>query len=171
MTMHAGARDQSLATPWTWIERVEHALSWVFSLDVCAADDTAKAPRWFTEADDGLRQPWDGVCWCNPPFNDIGSWVAKGLREVELGRARVVVYIVPANRSDQGWWQALRAMERRGEAWSAYPACRIAYLGGPSTPPFPSMFWAIGEAAIASRIQRLDGMPAQADLFAGVVAS
>lgn len=52
-----------------------------FDLDPCAAD-----PRpWdcafnnYTVADDGLRKPWRGKIWLNPPFNryEVGDWLAK----------------------------------------------------------------------------------------------
>ena len=38
-----------------------------FTLDVCALPENAKCPRFYTPEQDGLKQPWEGVCWCNPP--------------------------------------------------------------------------------------------------------
>jgi len=42
-----------------------------FDLDPCASivRPWATAARHFTVEDDGLRQPWYGRVWCNPPFN------------------------------------------------------------------------------------------------------
>ncbi len=76
-----------------------------FTLDAAASDINAKLPRYFTKERDGLRQPWTGeVVWCNPPYSDIGTWVAKAFQEVAEG-CRKVVLLLPANRCEQRWWQ------------------------------------------------------------------
>lgn len=73
-----------------------------FTLDVAAAAHNTKCPRFFTKADDGLSQAWAGErVWCNPPYSDIAPWVAKAHSEP----AALVVMILPANRTEQGWWQ------------------------------------------------------------------
>jgi DNA (cytosine-5)-methyltransferase 1 len=50
-----------------------------FSVDVCASHDNHLLPRYYTEAEDGLRQDWTGeVVWCHPMFDGkIGRWVEK----------------------------------------------------------------------------------------------
>jgi phage N-6-adenine-methyltransferase len=51
-----------------------------FELDVCATSENAKCPRYFTKADDGLSQTWDGVCWMNPHYGrQIVAWVKKSV--------------------------------------------------------------------------------------------
>jgi hypothetical protein len=35
------------------------------------------AKRYYTAADDGLEQPWDGVTWCNPPYSKFTPWANK----------------------------------------------------------------------------------------------
>lgn len=61
-------------------------------------------PRYFTEADNALAQPWNenhlgmapqGYAWLNPPYDDIGQWTAKAEAEAKLG-ARVVMLIPSA---------------------------------------------------------------------------
>lgn len=45
-----------------------------FDLDVCATQENAKCAKFYTEKEDGLKQEWYGVCWCNPPYGrSIGS--------------------------------------------------------------------------------------------------
>ena len=44
-----------------------------FDLDVCATPENAKCKRYYTPKQDGLSQPWDGTCWCNPPYGR-GVW-------------------------------------------------------------------------------------------------
>lgn len=75
-----------------------------FTVDVAAAPHNAKCERFYTINDDGLAQDWAGErVWCNPPYSDVAPWVVKAH---ESG-AEVVVMILPANRTDQGWWQDL----------------------------------------------------------------
>jgi phage N-6-adenine-methyltransferase len=77
-----------------------------FTLDVAASPHNAKCERYYTLEQDGLTQSWAGeTVWCNPPYSDIGPWVAKAWEEhaVALG----VVLLLPANRTEQAWWQEM----------------------------------------------------------------
>jgi phage N-6-adenine-methyltransferase len=74
-----------------------------FTLDVCAAPLNAKCGRYYTKTEDGLSQPWYGVCWMNPPYGrEIVRWVRKAY-ESSLGAGTVVVCLLPA-RTDTQWW-------------------------------------------------------------------
>jgi len=165
---HAGSRNQALATPWEWIRRIEGCLGRRFDLDVCAADSTAKADKYYTKKDDGLRQPWNGLSWCNPPFESISPWVKKAIKECHNNERHAgTIMVVPANRSDQAWWQHLRELEHLNMAVSAYPAERIYYLGGPSKPPFPSMFWGIGPQRLMIKLHGMEGFSAMKSAIRG----
>ena len=77
-----------------------------FSLDVAASEHNAKCGRFFDIDDDGLSRSWTGErVWCNPPYSEIRPWVEKAW--AECGRAPVIVRFLPANRTEQGWWQDL----------------------------------------------------------------
>jgi phage N-6-adenine-methyltransferase len=78
-----------------------------FTLDVAASVDNAKLPRFFTPAQDGLAQSWAGErVWCNPPFSNIRPWVTKAWHERDAHRpAELIVMLLPANRTEQAWWQ------------------------------------------------------------------
>lgn len=55
-----------------------------FDLDVCALPENAKCEKYYTPETDGLKQPWIGGVWCNPPYGrEIGKWVEKAVRERE----------------------------------------------------------------------------------------
>lgn len=76
-----------------------------FTLDAAASTDNALCRHYFTRDDNALKLAWLGVVWCNPPYSDILSWVEKADWEVRRGNAEVVVMLLPANRTEQAWWQ------------------------------------------------------------------
>src|SRR5437016_2549507 len=93
------------ATPQAFFDRL-HA-EFGFTLDVAAQEGNAKCPRYFTPQDDGLAQPWEGVCWMNPPYGKhIDQWVAKAYESAQAGA--LVVCLVPA-RTDTRWWHQYAA--------------------------------------------------------------
>lgn len=51
-----------------------------FDLDPCSpvTRPWPTAKRHLTIHDDGLRTPWEGRVWCNPPYGkDVGKWLLK----------------------------------------------------------------------------------------------
>lgn len=75
-----------------------------FTIDVAASAHNARLPRYYTREQDGLRQSWAGESvWCNPPYSGIEPWVAKSW--LEHPATRGIVMILPANRTEQAWWQ------------------------------------------------------------------
>lgn len=74
-----------------------------FTIDVSAAAHNAKVARFYDIAADGLRQDWTGErVWCNPPFSALRPWVEKA-----WASDAAVVMLLPANRTEQPWWQDL----------------------------------------------------------------
>lgn len=79
-----------------------------FTLDAAASVLNHKCKRYFTVEDDGLRQSWGGErVWCNPPYSGIGPWIAKSWSALRSEGAELVVMLIPANRTEQRWWQEL----------------------------------------------------------------
>src|SRR6266853_968221 len=102
-----------------------------FTLDVAAQPGNAKCPRYFTPEDDGLAQPWDGVCWMNPPYGKtIGQWMRKAYESAQAGAT--VVCLVPA-RVDTRWWHRYCA---HGEI--RFLEGRLRFGGCKNSAPFPS---------------------------------
>ena len=51
-----------------------------FDLDVCSPPGGIPwipAKRYYTQADDGLVQPWEGRVWMNPPYSETWPWIRK----------------------------------------------------------------------------------------------
>lgn len=77
-----------------------------FTVDVAASAHNAKCERFYDREVDGLAQDWTGErVWCNPPFSVIPPWVEKAWAEAD--RVELIVMLLPANRSEQRWWQNL----------------------------------------------------------------
>lgn len=97
-----------------------------FTVDVAAERDNAKVCRYFSPDMDGLSQNWDGeVVWCNPPFSRIRPWVEKAW----ASHAHCVVMLLPANRTEQGWWQDLvEPFRGRGRLTVRFLRGRIRFI-------------------------------------------
>lgn len=81
-----------------------------FTLDVAATAQNTKCSRYFDAATDGLAQSWGHeTVWCNPPFSSIEPWVRKAWHETHRAAVECdrVVMLLPANRTEQRWWQEL----------------------------------------------------------------
>lgn len=97
-----------------------------YSFDVAANAENAKAPDWYGIDDDGLARDWYGDVWCNPPYSDIEPWVRKA--HAESQHCRSISMLLPANRTEQGWWQDLVEPYRAGK-----PRAGVLWLGGVGT--------------------------------------
>lgn len=88
-----------------------------FTIDAAASPTNARLPRYWTIDDDALKQSWAGErVWCNPPYSDIRPWVAKAWNEWSSFRAELIVMLLPANRTEQAWWQDYVEPELRSGA-------------------------------------------------------
>jgi phage N-6-adenine-methyltransferase len=107
-----------------------------FTLDVAALPHNAKLPRYFTPEQDGLAQSWGGErVWCNPPYSDIEPWVRKAWDgrwlPGEAHGAELVVMLLPANRTEQGWWQRwVEPWRDHGYEAGQMGAMRVEFLPG-----------------------------------------
>ena len=104
-----------------------------FDLDCCALPENAKCARYYTPEQDGLSQPWKGICWCNPPYGrEIVEWVARAYLESVAGAT--VVMLLPA-RTDTRWFPAYL----HGKAEVRFVKGRLKFGGSKNSAPFPSM--------------------------------
>lgn len=118
-----------------------------FTLDVCATPENAKCKDFYSPMIDGLRQPWLGVCWMNPPYGrEIGKWVQKAYQSSRAGA--IVVCLLPA-RTDTRWWQTFVWNEAIGQIANEirFLAGRIRFSGSRNCAPFPSAIVVFRSAA------------------------
>lgn len=50
-------------------------------LDVCATEDNRKCLEYFDKQRNGLLQDWNKDFFMNPPYSEVGFWVAKAYQE------------------------------------------------------------------------------------------
>ncbi len=84
-------------------------------LDAAATADNSVALRY---CHNGLIDRWSGRVWCNPPYSACGAWVRKALEERH--RCERIVMLLPANRTEQQWWQKLVEPGRRDGSLEVY---------------------------------------------------
>lgn len=107
-----------------------------FTLDPCATPENAKCKKYFTKAEDGLRQDWQGeTVFCNPPYGRaIKDWVKKCYEESRKPNTTVVM-LIPA-RTDTSYFHEYiygKAKEIR------FIRGRLKFGKAKHPAPFPSM--------------------------------
>ena len=104
--VHLSSKQQDWATPKSFLEFLDIEFDWKPTLDVAASDANAKAPRFFTEADDALKRNWEGDVWMNPPYGrNIHKWMKKCAQEIRSPFSDVnsIMALVPA-RVETMWF-------------------------------------------------------------------
>lgn len=106
--------DPALSTPAdadTWLTpRYILAELGDFDLDPCAASQRPDwvSPTHYTALEDGLRCPWNGRVFLNPPFSNTVPWLHK---HAEHGTG---IALVPASIESQVWrdvvWKRAKAI-------------------------------------------------------------
>lgn len=150
------------ATPDEWFRLEIQAEFGIFDLDPCATAENAKAARFHTRLDNGIRRPWFGKVWINPPYgrsedvckstcakkrcvkrgwhrteyyHGAEEWVERAvLTTRQIQGPKLVVMLLPV-RTDTEWWQDWvipYASEVR------FIRGRLTFGGAKNTAPFPS---------------------------------
>lgn len=143
------SKDQTWQTPVRLLAAILQAAGRAaFDLDPCSPRPDGPVPavhRW-TEADDGLRFPWYGTIFVNPPYSrSLPKWMAKCASEAAAGA--VVVALVPS-RTDTQWWHQSIA----GQAHVVMLRGRLRFGHSQNFAPFPSAIAVWGDSTLAERI-------------------
>ena len=119
-----------------------------FTLDPCATSENAKCEKYFTKADDGLKQNWGGeTVFCNPPYGrQINKWVKKCYQESQKPNTKVVM-LIPA-RTDTKYFHEFIYDEStnsfKDRVTVKFLKGRLKFGNGKSPAPFPSMLVIFG---------------------------
>jgi site-specific DNA-methyltransferase (adenine-specific) len=131
------SKDQTWETPIDFLNKINEEFN--FNLDVCASEFNCKCDNYFDEIIDGLKQEWNGVCWCNPPYGrEISKWVEKAYKESLKGN--VIVMLIPS-RTDTTYWHKFifpYASEIR------FIKGRLKFGNSKNSAPFPSALIVFG---------------------------
>lgn len=73
-----------------------------FDIDVCADENNHKCEKYYSEQEDALTKEWNGVCWMNPPYINLKTWIEKAYKESRKDNCTVVC-LIPA-RTNTSWW-------------------------------------------------------------------
>lgn len=105
-----------------------------FTLDAAASDQNHKCERYFTIAEDGLKQNWAGErVWCNPPYSEIAKWCEKAFNETKQENT-LVVMLIPS-RTDTKYFHNF--IYHRAEI--RFIKGRLKFGNSKNSAPFPSM--------------------------------
>lgn len=128
--VHFSSASVEWATP-LWLFNSLNA-EFGFTLDPCATAANAKCRKFYTRAEDGLSQDWNGeTVFMNPPYGrTIGQWVQKAHDTWRSGNT--VVCLVPS-RTDARW---RHDHVMKGEI--RLLRGRLTFEGGRYPAPFPS---------------------------------
>lgn len=87
---------------WFTPPEIFDALGLTFDLDPCSPgpDHWVPARKVYTQADDGLAQPWHGLVWMNPPFGGRNGQVPWLRKFFAHGNGIALV----AARTSAGWF-------------------------------------------------------------------
>lgn len=107
-----------------------------FTLDPCATAENAKCKKFYTRAEDGLKQDWEGeTVFCNPPYGRaIYDWVKKCYTE-SLKPGTVVVALIPA-RTDTRYFHEFVYHKVKD---IRFIKGRLKFGNAKHNAPFPSM--------------------------------
>lgn len=128
---------------WATPQELVDTLPFNFDLDVCATLDNAKCSEFISPQMDALHpdRDWPGVCWMNPPFNQVAPFIEKAAAQAINGS--LIVALIPA-RPETYWFHTVWAQ-----------ASLIVFLGRRVTfsrphsdctnAPFPNVLAVFGE--------------------------
>jgi len=125
------SKRQDWSTPLDFFKKLDDEFH--FTLDPCAEPHTAKAKKYYTKKDDGLRQVWENeIVYVNPPFGKYQKdWIKKCYMESKHAK---VVALIPARTDTIAFHKYIL-----GKAEIRFIKGRLKFGGSNNSSPFPSM--------------------------------
>lgn len=151
-SVHFTSKSQTWNTPKDFFNGLnEH---WKFTVDVaCLSTSALVQEKYFTPETDGLTQSWAGErFWCNPPYDNLKTWIEKCFHEYENNDATGMI-LIPSRTDTQAFQNyifprstAVCFIKRRLKfdnpslpSWSEDGSHKV------SSAPFPSCIVVLGE--------------------------
>lgn len=133
-------------TPPTFLIQVYDFFGGTLDLDPCCnslANPHVLANCHYDKELDGLKLPWFGKVFVNPPYGrSLGDWTEKICGEFEQAHISEGLFLVPS-RTDTKWTRRLSEYAR------CYLSSRLKFVSENGTPqdsaPFPSALFYLGE--------------------------
>lgn len=91
------------------------------------AQQTVQATHYFDKERDGLREPWRGNVWLNPPFSRGSEFGQKLRDEIDAKRVSQAVVIQNASTATK-WFHTLAPI-----CWGCFPRGRLSFLRADGT--------------------------------------
>ncbi len=121
MDVHFSSANDSWATPKEVYDSLNEEFR--FDHDPCPLNESP--------TEDGLSQDWGQSNFVNPPYSNLGEWIAKAFREWKKGKT--VVMLIPSRTDTKAWHDyCLRASEIR------FIKGRLKFGDAKNAAPFPS---------------------------------
>ena len=112
----------------------------VFDLDPCSETSdnkkrNSRAKIGYTAKDNGLKKPWFGTVFVNPPYGrTVGQWVEKCYSEAKKGNTKTVIGLL-ASRTDTKYFH--HYISEKADIY--FIKGRLKFGDGTSPAPFPSI--------------------------------
>lgn len=133
MDIHFSSQSNEWSTPQDLFDELNGEFN--FTLDPCSTHENAKCEHHFTIEDDGLKQPWNGSVFVNPPYGrEIKKWVEKA--SIESKKCDVVVMLIPA-RTDTTYFHDF--IYKKPNVEIRFIRGRVKFGDSKQGAPFPSM--------------------------------
>jgi hypothetical protein len=96
------AQTDSRFTPLVLLDAITETLGPIEFDPCCHPAALIKAKRKIMLPEDGLSANWStaGLVYVNPPFSNLGAWLAKANDEWEAGKISKMIFLFPASRFD-----------------------------------------------------------------------
>lgn len=143
MNVHFSSKSSEWRTPLNLLEGYVYRFAPV-DLDPCSADSHVNAKRYYTEAENGLIQPWHGFVFMNPPYGrEVGNWCEKAASEAVDDTT--VIGLLPG-RVDTQWFHDHVFSKAKAVV---FIKGRLTFEGAVNGAPFPSCLVLWGESSEA----------------------
>ncbi len=140
LAVHFSSDTPEHYTPQDFLLLVKDVFGDIPDLDPCSnSHDTPNvaAHRHYTAEDDGLKKPWAGRVFMNPPYGrEVPAWITKVRKEWARGKVSELIALLPA-RTDTEWFNHLTA--DTDDAVICFLFGRLTFIGNNDPAPFPSM--------------------------------